>query len=166
MVVGVLEIANMQPKLRCTDRLEPYFSNRQKVLKSCRTLIHAGLMTEKIKPFDVIVVRGVSGLLYGPPLADLLDKKLAVVRKPHDTSNERVEVEGWRGPSFLIVDDVRATGATEHEIRTAYGQAVYDSIGAFPHYRGCLLAQEGVLLDHEGRTAEMSKVFLTWPIFA
>ena len=69
-----------------------------------------------IEPLQVstIAVRGVSGLVFGAPLAYVMDKHLTVVRKK-DGSHSCYAVEGYLpGPleRWVIVDDLISTGAT------------------------------------------------------
>lgn len=69
--------------------------------------------------FDGIAVSGVSGMLIGPTLAYLLNKRLAIVRKADDTHNHskhRIESNFEPGDRWVIVDDLRSTGATVRRI--------------------------------------------------
>jgi phosphoribosylpyrophosphate synthetase len=70
--------------------------------------------------FRTIVVRGVSGLVFGSMLAHTMGKGLTVVRKPNDSSHSPHLVEGLLPESpydkWLIVDDFISTGATIYSI--------------------------------------------------
>lgn len=70
--------------------------------------------------FDAIAFRGVSGLLYGPPIALRLKKEMLLVRKPDDGSHSMREkrfVEGWKYTKrYLIVDDFSCYGETARAI--------------------------------------------------
>lgn len=65
--------------------------------------------------FDSIVVRGVSGLSVGAPVALSLGKPLVVVRKPGENSHSfRKLVNGKRiGARWLFLDDFMDSGTTK-----------------------------------------------------
>lgn len=68
--------------------------------------------------FDIIVVRGVSGLLWGTPLAIKMRKGLCVVRKEEST-HSCYGVEGIvpeQGDKYIVVDDLIDTGDTIQKI--------------------------------------------------
>lgn len=64
--------------------------------------------------FDTIVVTGMSGALFGAPLAYILNKPLLVVRKELDTTTHGAQrLEGNHGlERYLFVDDMVASGDT------------------------------------------------------
>jgi len=77
-------------------------------------------MKSRIHEFDSIVVRGVSGIVVGSPVALALDKPLVVVRKPDEQNHDgsRMVVNRHHlGKWVVFLDDFRATGETEKEIR-------------------------------------------------
>src|SRR4051812_35560320 len=68
--------------------------------------------------FDTIAVTGVSGLIIGAPLANLLEKDLLVIRKSIDGTHSSELVEGWgRNQKILLVDDMVAEGHTLQRMR-------------------------------------------------
>jgi len=67
--------------------------------------------------FEVIAVRGVSGLMVGSVLAHQMGKELAIVRKPSEGCHSGHEIEGFVGSyKYIIVDDLIATGETIRKI--------------------------------------------------
>lgn len=65
--------------------------------------------------FDTIVVRGVSGIVFGSILAHKMRKGLTVIRKPGEGTHSHLIVEGSiPGPNdrWIILDDFVCTGAT------------------------------------------------------
>jgi hypothetical protein len=62
--------------------------------------------------FDTVAVRGVSGLLIGIPIADRLDKRLCVIRKPAEGTHSHHAVEGEPIGRYLILDDFVVSGET------------------------------------------------------
>lgn len=64
--------------------------------------------------YDTIVVTGMSGALFGAPLAYILNKPLLVVRKERDiTTHGARRLEGNYGlERYLFVDDMVASGDT------------------------------------------------------
>lgn len=95
----------------------------QSVLKDPRALLKLACERLKGQQFDVIVVRGTSGLLLGSALAIRLRKRLAVVRKPNDSSHSSATVEGWLGGRWLFVDDLICSGSTFSRAATDYAAA-------------------------------------------
>ena len=97
------------------------------------SMIEEALQTlvEHEDEFDAIVCTGVSGMLIGPTLAYLMDKRLAVVRKPEDRSGKgnhaTVDIESAlnKKDRWLFVDDLIASGKTvqriEHAMRMVTG---------------------------------------------
>jgi adenine/guanine phosphoribosyltransferase-like PRPP-binding protein len=73
------------------------------------------------RKFDSIVVRGVSGLLVGPPVALALGKHLMIVRKPDEQSHDHTPVINAKCGALraVFLDDFRCTGTTEHECHMA-----------------------------------------------
>jgi adenine/guanine phosphoribosyltransferase-like PRPP-binding protein len=65
--------------------------------------------------FDSIIVRGVSGLLVGAPVALSLKKELLVVRKPSEDCHDATRVVNWQnaGHIAVFVDDFHNTGRTQ-----------------------------------------------------
>lgn len=76
--------------------------------------------------FGTIAVRGVSGLLIGPILAERLSKQICVVRKPGEDRHSGYEVEGKPEGAYIIVDDLIDSGSTVRAIVAAM-QAAYDT---------------------------------------
>ena len=75
------------------------------------------LALELLKPIDFthFAVRGVSGLIMAPTIADLMDKKIIVVRKPGESSHAAMNVEGITRSSLMkivILDDFICSGDT------------------------------------------------------
>jgi adenine/guanine phosphoribosyltransferase-like PRPP-binding protein len=66
--------------------------------------------------FDTIVVRGFSGALVGPPVALVMGKRWALVRKPNDGSHSCHRIEGRVEGNYVIVDDFIESGNTITEI--------------------------------------------------
>lgn len=69
--------------------------------------------------FDTIAVQGVSGLLFGAPLAAALDKGLIIVRRPGDESALTFPfgIKGQKtNQNILFVDDCVRTGATAKRV--------------------------------------------------
>lgn len=67
----------------------------------------------KDKQFDAIVVTGVSGQMFGGPLAYTLKKPIIVVRKKKDNSHSLHSLEGViYCKRYFIVDDLIDTGKT------------------------------------------------------
>lgn len=93
----------------------------QKVEKALAILRH----WMPLHPFDVIAVRGVSGMTFGSILAHHLGLPLTVVRKSEDKvdchSPNKVE-HGREYPyRFLFVDDLIASGDTYQKVASALG---------------------------------------------
>jgi hypoxanthine phosphoribosyltransferase len=76
--------------------------------------------------FDTIAISGLSGLLYGAPLAYLLNKPLMVVRKKQDvTTHGAKRLEGNYGlRRYLVVDDTICTGDTLRYIVENIGNSI------------------------------------------
>jgi hypothetical protein len=81
--------------------------------------------------FDTIAVSGITGMLVGPWLAELMHKSLAIVRKPGDTHSHgpASNVEGYVGNSYIALDDHIASGNTviriQREIAAVKPTALY-----------------------------------------
>lgn len=97
----------------CCDSPEAF---RDGILQAERNIrISPGLHS-----FDFIACRGVSGLAFAAPLAFILHKPLAVIRKGdrHEAAHSCRNYEGPLGlHSYLIVDDITDSGATLRKIR-------------------------------------------------
>lgn len=88
--------------------LEQVFYQPEVLLRRARHLLRPAR-----DDFDVLVVTGISGVLFGSMLARSLKKDLAIVRKRDDRSTHSGHtVEGWIGPRALFVDDLVASGDT------------------------------------------------------
>jgi hypothetical protein len=79
------------------------------------------LALELLKPIDFthFAVRGVSGLIMAPTIADLMDKKIIVVRKPGESSHAAMNVEGITRSSLMkivILDDFICSETTIRDI--------------------------------------------------
>ncbi len=73
---------------------------------------------------DAVAIRGVSGALVGPTVAETLNLGLCIVRK--DTAHSRYRVEGPRDvTNYVIIDDLVSTGDTvraiQAEVSRTYG---------------------------------------------
>lgn len=92
---------------------------------------------------EVIVVTGLSGILFGTRLADQLGCKLAVVRRKNEMNEKHgggYPVEGWRGGKWVFVDDLVSTGETmKHAIGSYSSACTFDGIPA--EYLGTYLHQ-------------------------
>ncbi len=67
--------------------------------------------------FDAIAFTGMSGALIGPPVAMVLGKEIIMVRKDNSGTHSIHDVEGdFNARAYIIVDDLRDTGATERFI--------------------------------------------------
>ena len=64
------------------------------------------------KKFDAIAISGASGFLIGPSLADILGKKLIIVRKGGERPHGFVVEFSDICENYLIVDDIINTGNT------------------------------------------------------
>lgn len=69
----------------------------------------------KVKPFDAIAFRGVSGAIMAPAIADKLGVGLIVVRKPGEEAHTSYSVEGHIETTYVVVDDFTDTGETIKE---------------------------------------------------
>lgn len=88
--------------------------------------------------FDTIVVTGVSGLVFGVPLAQKMKKHIAIVRKDKDGTHSHKSIEATVKRDelgrWLFVDDLIDTGKTEKRVKAKIkehtdGVAVY--IGSY-----------------------------------
>ena len=70
--------------------------------------------------FDSIVVRGVSGLIVGAPVAHLIQKPIVVVRKEGVSSHTSSLISnfGEIGGRYVVVDDFVSSGGTLMAIRS------------------------------------------------
>jgi adenine/guanine phosphoribosyltransferase-like PRPP-binding protein len=79
--------------------------------------------------FDSIAFTGMSGTLIGPPVAMALSKEVIMVRKPDQSTHSSMTVEGNYGSrSYIILDDMRASGATEHRIVRAISSDIPSAV--------------------------------------
>lgn len=71
-------------------------------------------MVERLKHvrFDAVAVTGVSGISMGAIVAYEMNKSLVVVRKEKEESHSYYKIEGPLEASYVIVDDLVASGAT------------------------------------------------------
>ena len=88
--------------------------------------------------FDTIVVTGVSGLVFGVPLAQRMNKHIAIVRKDKDGTHSHKSIEATVTRNdfgrWLFVDDLIDTGKTEKRVKAKIkehtdGKAIY--VGAY-----------------------------------
>lgn len=103
----------------------PYLS---RILNERNETIAQALRTLSDVEFDAIVCTGVSGLLIGPTLAHLLDKRLAVVRKDDDRNNHAdYRIESGMKPldKWIFVDDLIASGRTYERVAAKMERAGY-----------------------------------------
>jgi adenine/guanine phosphoribosyltransferase-like PRPP-binding protein len=81
-------------------------------LKNRSNIIKTAVRKLKGQPFDAIACIGVSGMIYAPILAYVLQKHLIVIRKSEQShASEKVETLIASG-RYIIVDDFTATGRT------------------------------------------------------
>lgn len=71
--------------------------------------------------FDSIVVRGVSGIIVGSPVAHMMGKPIVIVRKPGVSSHAHSLISNLRhvGKRYVIVDDFVSLGRTMTVIQDA-----------------------------------------------
>lgn len=71
--------------------------------------------------FDTIVVTGVSGLVFGVPLAQRMKKHIAIIRKDKDGTHSHKSIEATvkrdEFGRWLFVDDLIDTGKTETRVK-------------------------------------------------
>lgn len=89
--------------------------------------------------FDSIVVRGVSGMLVGSPVAYRMKLPLVVVRKS-DGNHSGQSVEGYANvKNYVVIDDFVSSGDTINEIRTKldyYNRAKMTGLVLYTDYGG------------------------------
>lgn len=74
-------------------------------------------LSPQLEKFDSIAFSGMSGALIAPPVAMALGKELIMVRKEGQSTHSSRIVEGnYASRKYIIVDDFRASGATEDYI--------------------------------------------------
>ncbi len=110
-------------------------------LKAPRTVVQKAVKALENVKYDVIVVRGISGLLFGSMLALRTGKKLAIVRKKTETAHSSNAMEGFVGGRYLFVDDLIDTGETYSATRKAFISACRDARKKF-RFVGCYLYDE------------------------
>lgn len=79
-------------------------------------------MKGRIGEFESIVVRGVSGMIVGAPVAIALHKPLVVCRKPNEMNHDGATVlvnKQNMGEWVVFLDDFRMDGKTEGDVRAA-----------------------------------------------
>lgn len=108
-----------------------YTNNHGGTLEDLADVVNAAVLTlrPKKKYFDSIVVRGVSGMIVGSPVALKLKKPLVVIRKPNENShsgNSLVVNLKNIGSQWLFLDDFIVSGATK--------QRCIEAIEAFKEY--------------------------------
>jgi len=93
------------------------------------------VLSKMTDEFDSIVVSGISGLLVGPSVADILGKNIIVVRKGESTHSHR-DVEGGtvNRCKYVIIDDLHCTGATLQRITEELDQWGAECIGAIVYF--------------------------------
>jgi len=62
--------------------------------------------------FDAIAFRGLSGALFAPTVAMLLDKSLLAVRKGEDCHSSRTVEGDYAALTYVILDDMVSSGET------------------------------------------------------
>lgn len=133
-----------------SDYLSMYFDAK----KHASTLRHAK-KTLKNMDFQIIVVRGVSGLLWGTAIARHMKKPLCVVRKK-DGHHSYVSEEGYiptNGEKWIIVDDFISTGNTVETIAKAISGYNGEFVGVYQaHYKSFVhlstLSELGIIYDY------------------
>lgn len=100
------------------QRHSPYLND---AITDAKGIVERTLESCDPDSFDAICVTGVSGMLIGPILAYLLDKRLAVVRKTRANSHAECEVEHnfEAGDRWIFVDDLIASGETIQRVQNA-----------------------------------------------
>lgn len=103
----------------------------------------------KDKKFDAIVVRGVSGLVVGSPVALALKKPLIVVRKDGESahSTKHPGIDAAKDAKVLFLDDFVSSGTTRRTCALAVVKAGGKVVAQFSYNRGALKGKSGV---HEG----------------
>jgi adenine/guanine phosphoribosyltransferase-like PRPP-binding protein len=90
----------------------------------------AAMAAQDIQPYgdmyDALVCTGISGLAIAAPLSIVLDKPLAVVRKPGVNAHSGRNPGMQAGFRYLFIDDMVDTGATYERVL----DAIYQSRGA------------------------------------
>lgn len=100
----------------CSSYIEPALDPRKRP-KLIKALVKAIKEHETFPQCEAVAVRGISGLLVGPEVAQKLGKPLAVCRKPKDGSHACVIVECCSPcDRYIIVDDITSTGGTVRAI--------------------------------------------------
>lgn len=72
--------------------------------------------------FKTLVFRGFSGALVGPVVALELNKRWALIRKPHDRTHSCSMIEGEVFGDYVIIDDFIETGDTIKAIHQAISE--------------------------------------------
>ncbi len=102
--------------------------SRAKLVQLAVDKIRNAQLAQVVPDFDAIAIRGMSGAVFGAPLAHVLGVNLVVVRKKEDGHAHSInDIEGLRSVSkYLIVDDFIASGSTV--------QAIHNGITAACEY--------------------------------
>jgi adenine/guanine phosphoribosyltransferase-like PRPP-binding protein len=99
------------------------------------------------RPFDTVVVTGVSGCLVGGLIAHALQVDLVVVRKEDDHSTHSYDrVEGHLGSRWVFLDDLVESGKTRSRVRRLIKEAA-DANGIPTSFGGSLLYQPARFYD-------------------
>lgn len=80
-----------------------------------------------LRNFDTMVGTGLSGSLFIPPLAQILEKKYAIVRKSTENSHSGLPIEGDLGRKWIFVDDFTSSGATRSRVMAAIKRVCADT---------------------------------------
>jgi adenine/guanine phosphoribosyltransferase-like PRPP-binding protein len=102
-----------------------YFGSLLKKSLRRKTLNRAAKILRKRgfhRTFDAIAITGVSGALFGIPLAYMLNKELIIIRKAEKRHSGRIEGGGYllgmrNARRYIIVDDLVESGKTLKFIR-------------------------------------------------
>lgn len=89
--------------------------------------------------FDTIACRGVSGILPAGIVGFLLNKPISVIRKPGENNHSGLDVEGKHYASYVIIDDLIASGDTIRDTISRMKKRASDYGEAIPVCKGIFL---------------------------
>ncbi len=106
------------------------------IIKSFKKAIKNNLFGD----FETIAIRGTSGLLIGPILAQVTDKRIIVVRKEEHKAHTSRICEGYlKTQNYIIVDDTIDTGTTIKTIKDCVDGTVKNETDEWPTLKGIFL---------------------------
>lgn len=93
--------------------------------------------------FDAIAVSGASMMLIAPIVAYKLKKNVILVRKPEEVCNSSYRVEGKHSQTYIIIDDLVASGDTIRRIKEGADTIDCKCFGVCVYYSySCLLREK------------------------